>query len=289
MLAKIANAQRMKTRNALAIGKHRVALLTFMEVKSNKGHEVRLQADFEVQQSTVYQPGARGSIAFFVNRSKFPEYEYDRARQLIDALLASITDLPEQLRNTAAFGDGVLGPEQRGRGIVLDVEVTGDINEDGSPKKGPKGNQYTSETWSPLPQSMADVATARAELDKRHPMVEDHRGQGGGQQGYGGQGGGFQGGPGYGGQGPQGGFQGGPQGGPQGGWGQGPQGGFQGGPQGGGQPQGGGWGQQNQGQPQGGGQNQGGPQGGQQGGGMLRRGGGWGGGPQGNGGGDISF
>lgn len=264
MLAKIANAQRMKTRNALAIGKHRVALLTFMEVKSNKGHEVRLQADFEVQQSTVYQPGARGSIAFFVNRSKFPEYEYDRARQLIDALLASITDLPEQLRNTAAFGDGVLGPEQRGRGIVLDVEVTGDINEDGSPKKGPKGNQYTSETWSPLPQSMADVATARAELDKRHPMVEDHRGQGGNQGGYQNQGGGFHGGPGYGG-------------------GQGPQGGFQG-PQGGGQPQGGGWGQQQQNP-----QNQGGPQGGQQGGGMLRRGGGWGGGPQGNGGGDIPF
>jgi hypothetical protein len=268
MLAKIANAQRMKTRNALAIGKHRVALLTFMEVKSNKGHEVRLQADFEVQQSTVYQPGARGSIAFFVNRSKFPEYEYDRARQLIDALLASITDLPEQVRNTAAFGDGVLGPEQRGRGVVLDVEVTGDINEDGSPKKGPKGNQYTSETWTPLPQTQADVATARAELDKRHPMVEDHRGQGG--QGYGGgqQNQGYQqGGQGYGsGQGPQGGFQGQPQG-----WGQQPN---QAPPQGQ-QNQGGGWGQ---------------PQGGQQGGGMLRRGGGgWGGGPQGNGGGDIPF
>lgn len=166
MLSRIANAQRMTGRDRLVTGKHRIALVNFGERKSNKGNEMRLQADFEVIQSTVYQPGAKCSVAFFVNRSNFPEYEQDRARQFIDACAASVTDLSDDKRSTMAFGEIMFAGYARG--LVIDVTVTGDMNEDGSPKKGKKGNQYTSESWSPVVQTRAEIGKLGVELTQRH-------------------------------------------------------------------------------------------------------------------------
>jgi len=160
----ISNAEQMGGKDRLVAGKHRLALLSFDRRKNQKTKDHRLQASFEVVQSTVYQPGAKVSTAFFVERSDYPEYENARAKAFIDACAACVGDT----RGTGHLGGEMITEGQRGRGIVIDVTVTPDMNEDGSPKKGKKGNIYTSEEWAPVTQTWEQVAEARAELDRTH-------------------------------------------------------------------------------------------------------------------------
>lgn len=170
LLARIGAQGKMTGRDKLVVGKHRLAVLEFARKTSKKNPhntEGRYQASFIVVESNVYSPGQKCSVAFFVERSNFPEYEFDRAHQFIDAVAACTNDT----RGTAAAGEDMLDPTKNAaRGVVLDVVVTGDVNEDGSAKKGKKGNQYTSELWTPLAQTPEMVAAARAELDKTNPL-----------------------------------------------------------------------------------------------------------------------
>ena len=189
LLNKIATADKMAGKDRLVVGRHRVALLSLDRRLNRKTKDYRIQASFEVLQSDVYKPGTKASTSFFVERSEFPEYEHDRARTFIDACAACLGDT----RGTAAMGGDLLDPGQRGRGIVIDVVVTADLNEDGSPKKGKKGNTYTSETWIPVMQTWDQVAEARVELDKTHgpyrpegqPVASQVQQPQGGQQGWG--------------------------------------------------------------------------------------------------------
>lgn len=172
LMNRIGSAQKMGGKDRLVIGQHRLALLSFQRVpiKKSASNEHRLQAEFAVINSNVYQKGAKCSVAFFTERSNYPEYEFARAKDLIDACISCITDMPEQRKVTAVFGGEMLSPAQAARGIVVDVTITGDVNEDGSAKRGKKGNQYTSETWAPVPQTLSNVAATRADLDKTYPL-----------------------------------------------------------------------------------------------------------------------
>ena len=163
-MAQIENAEKMGGRDRLVVGKHRLALLSFDRRKNQKTKDHRLQASFEVVSSDVYQPGAKVSTAFFIERSDFPEYESSRAQDFIAACAACVGDT----RGVGPLGGEMLREEQRGRGIVIDVTVTPDLDSDGQPKKGKKGNVYTSETWAPIQQTWEQVAEARADLDKVH-------------------------------------------------------------------------------------------------------------------------
>ncbi len=174
---KISTAEKMGGKDRLVAGTHRLALLSFDRRYNRKSKDHRLQASFEVVQSTVYPQGAKVSTAFFIERSEFPEYEHDRARSFIDACAACVGDQ----RGTGPLGGEMMGEGQRGRGIVIDVTVTPDMNEDGTPKRGKKNNIYTSETWAPVQQTWEQVAEARADLDKVHGPYRPESGQGGGR------------------------------------------------------------------------------------------------------------
>lgn len=180
LMNRIGSTQKVGRRNSLVIGKHRLALLSFQRKVSKKpgAREGRLEAEFEVVNSTAYQPGTKCSVAFFVERPNFPEYEYNRAKDLIDTCIASVSDLEEHRKVSAVFGGEMLSPAQAARGIVLDVNVVGDVDENGQPKRGKKGNQYSSEMWTVAgPQSRAEIAGNRVELDKRAPLVLEEQPQ----------------------------------------------------------------------------------------------------------------
>lgn len=177
LLDTIANAKKMGGKDRLVAGNHRLAVLSFTRKKNQKAGksgQYRLNVDFEVQASDIYKPGTKASISFFVERPEYPEYEHDRAKSFIDACAACLSDT----RGTAALGGEMMSDAQRGRGIVLDIQVTPDLHEDGTPKKGPKGNIYTSETWVPIQQTWEQVAEARTALDQVHGQFKPEGGQG---------------------------------------------------------------------------------------------------------------
>jgi hypothetical protein len=165
MLNRIQNAQKMGGKDRLQIGEHRLALISFGQVenqKKGKSGQYRLVAEFEVQQSTTYDAGIKRSVSFFVARPEYPEYEEDRAKEFIDAVGRCVGDQ----RGTAATGADLL--DGKLRGVVIDVDVQGEVDENGQPKRGARGNQFQNEIWSPLGQTLEQVQAAWAELAPKY-------------------------------------------------------------------------------------------------------------------------
>lgn len=165
LLNRIGNATKMGGKGRIPVGQHRLALLAFGFQPNQKTKDNRLQADFVVVQSTTLAPDAKCSVSFFVERTEYPKYEDDRCKSFIEACGACVSDQ----RGTPAMGADLM--TGKGRGIVLDCLITPDTDEQGQPKRGKKGNVYTSETWTALPQTWADVEAAGRDLTARFGAV----------------------------------------------------------------------------------------------------------------------
>lgn len=171
--AGVGSTEKMGKGNRLKVGKHQVALLNMGFVKNLKNNGIgpmRLQADFHVIQSTTYVSGAKASISFFIQRGNYPEYEVSRYQDMVEAIAGSLQDTRPQAQ---------IGAEcmtAKGRGVVLDVEITEDLDDEGQVQRGKSGQPFTAETWAPVSQTWDQVGETRADLDKIHgpwaPMGE---------------------------------------------------------------------------------------------------------------------
>jgi hypothetical protein len=167
LLAKIGSASKTGGKDRLGIGNHRLALLSFYETKNQqegKAGPTRLVAEFEVLESTnpAYTAGMKRSISFFVTRPEYPGYEQARAQELIECVANCLGDK----RSVPEVGEDMYDGKIC-RGVVMECVVEGEVDENGQPKRGARGNQFQSENWRAVPQTLSDVAAAKAELDQK--------------------------------------------------------------------------------------------------------------------------
>lgn len=156
-LNKARSVPKQKGGNRLPKGKHRLALLRLGLVQNKKTKDQRMEATFEVVQSTALPAGQKASIAFFIQRTNFPEYEFNRMQDFADACDACLGE---------KIGEALV--TEKGRGIILDLTITEELDDEGQVKRSGRGNVCTSEIWAAIPQTWEMVAEARAELTKTH-------------------------------------------------------------------------------------------------------------------------
>ena len=159
--AKMGKFEQMK------LGRHRLILLNLgLKKNQKKGGPYRIQAEFVVDSSTVYEPGSKTSLSFFTQRETFPEYEVSRFQDMLEVIAQGTGDT----RTQAELGAMLM--TEAGRGITIDVEITPDVDED-------KDRTYTSESWAPVTQSADDIAAAREFLNGKYgawePMRADNK------------------------------------------------------------------------------------------------------------------
>lgn len=161
---KIGSAKPMGTGYAqrLGLGRHKLALKSYKVKQSSKGGGEFLEAEFLVIDSTTHQPGETRGWVWFINASGpwGAAYEQDRAKKFLEAVGQCVgDDSPVEV-----IGANLAGPNQAGRGIVIEVEIAPQGGKNAG-KVNQRGEPYTNSFWKPVKQSLEDLAASRAELD----------------------------------------------------------------------------------------------------------------------------
>lgn len=152
----------------LGLGTHRVALKSYKVKDSTKGQGQFIEAEFVVVQSNTHQQGETRGWVWFINAPGqwAAAYEQDRAKKFLEAVGACVgDDSPVNV-----IGGNLAGPEQAGKGILLDVTITPQGGKNAG-KVNQRGEPYTNAFWTPIPQSLEDLAASRAELDNLEVQV----------------------------------------------------------------------------------------------------------------------
>ena len=151
----------------LEIGRHRVLLSKYRAKQSKKpGQEDQtiLESEFVVMTSTVHKEGDERGWPWFIDEAGWSGiYNQDNAKQFLKVAGQCIGDD----RDTDQIGVDLAGPEQMGRGLMLDVIIKEQLNKKtGEVKRSPDGTAYTEIKWIPVAQTLEDIAKARAVLDE---------------------------------------------------------------------------------------------------------------------------
>jgi len=156
LFAAVASAKPMNTYAAnLPEGRNRVTLLHFGLKDSQKNEGTIVEAEFDCNGET------RG-CAWWPERSGWSgAFNKDRLQKFVTAIKQSIgddRDIDEVMASLAAT-------EQHGRGILLEVEVTRKLEDNGQPMIDKKGNAVYETTFRPITQTMDQVRENRAKFD----------------------------------------------------------------------------------------------------------------------------
>lgn len=150
----------------LEIGRHKVALKRMRIKKSTKeGGPPVAEIDVIVIESSVHAKGETRGWPWFVGLPA-PAGGYQKAR-LGEFTAAVKTSIGDERPGKEVNAD-LLSPQQKGRGLVLIADVV-QAYKDGKPLMGKKG-PVTNVTWTPVKQTLADVAATRAQIDKMDAM-----------------------------------------------------------------------------------------------------------------------
>lgn len=146
----------------LGLGKHRLAIKSYKVKDSTKGQGQFLEAEFVVVNSTVHQQGESRGWVWFINAPGpwAPAYEQDRAKKFLEAVGACVGDSSP----VEVLGAALAGPDQAGVGIILDVEIVPQGGKNAG-KVNQRGEPYTNAFWTPVKQSLDDVAASRVEIE----------------------------------------------------------------------------------------------------------------------------
>lgn len=146
----------------LGLGNHTLALKSYKVKDSTKGQGQFLEAEFVVVKSTSHEVGeARGWVWFINSPGQFAAaYEQDRAKKFLEAVGACVGDTSP----VEVIGANLAGPDQAGTGIIIDCNITPQGGKN-SGKVNQRGEPYTNAHWSPVKQSLEDLAASRSELE----------------------------------------------------------------------------------------------------------------------------
>lgn len=165
----------------LGLGKHKIALTRFAVKTSESDGQTILEADFQILESSV--PGLAGSYRgypWFLDAAKHgKDYERDRAKKFIEAVIGCFTDandkaalanLCQQITPGSAgidvqtFGDLMAYDEQPLSGVVLIADITERHN-----KK--KDKTYSNAEWISVPQTLQQVLERGAQIKAMKAQV----------------------------------------------------------------------------------------------------------------------
>lgn len=158
----------------LDLGKHRVLLKSYGAKNSKKpGMEDQtiVEAEFVVMTSPVHKEGETRGWAWFIDEPGWSgAYNQDYCKKFLKIAGQCIGDH----RDTEEIGADLAGPGQKGRGLMLEAVVSHQVDrKTGKVKTGPKGDPYMEINWIAVPQSLEDVAKARAVLDEMDGVKEE--------------------------------------------------------------------------------------------------------------------
>ncbi len=147
----------------LGVGTHEV-LLSQYQMRELVDKSKVIQADFVVVESTVHAEGEARGWPWFPQAAKWSGvYNRDANKKFIKTCGECIGDK----RDSKAIGGDFFSKAQKGRGLRLKVTVTPKINaKTGEQMTTKKGQLMTDANWRVFPQSLADMAEARAQLDE---------------------------------------------------------------------------------------------------------------------------
>lgn len=146
----------------LGIGEHTVVLNNYRVKKSEKEFGNIVEADFIVMESTVHAEGEERGWAWFIDAPGWTgKYNQARAKDFLKEAGKCIGDE----RTSKEIGADFVAKKQAGRGTVLKCVVVGVLGDDGKPRLRKNGEQITNSEWTAIPQTLADVAELRAQLD----------------------------------------------------------------------------------------------------------------------------
>ena len=166
LLAETANANTggRKTPVFDQVGVHTVALkkaeITYKPKDLQKREHI-FNTDLVVVASGSIQPGTVKGIGYFIASGAWPIYAQQRMREFTEALAAGIGDS----RKNDEFNLDLLSDAQPGKGIVVRVEISPEMDELGNPKKSAKGHPIMQYAWSPVPQTAAEVKAMRHAIE----------------------------------------------------------------------------------------------------------------------------
>lgn len=143
----------------LPIGNYRVTVLSYTARESQQGKGAIFEAEFldgdgnrRMQSWSPQASGWRG------------EFERSRANEFLTAVKDSVGytgDLED-------LAEVLLGPDQEGKGLQLDVEVSQKFEKDGQPVKTERGEAITDVIWKAFEQSGETVKASRAKIEGKN-------------------------------------------------------------------------------------------------------------------------
>jgi hypothetical protein len=150
----------------LGLGTHRLALKSYKVKDSTKGQGQFLEAEFVVVKSSHHQAGESRGWVWFINAPGqwAAAYEQDRAKKFIEAIGACVGDNSP----VEVLGAALASPDQAGVGIQIDVQISPQAGKNAG-KTNARGEPYTNAIWTPVAQTLEEVAAARAELESMAP------------------------------------------------------------------------------------------------------------------------
>ena len=146
----------------LPIGEHALTLLRYQGKESEKEDGTIVEAEFEVIESTTLEPGAIAGWAWWPMAKGFRgAYSLMRGKEFVAACAECVGDD----RPVTDAGASLISDAQPGRGLTIVANVVR-----GKPHKTLPGEFYTEVTWSAVPQTLAEIAEKRKDLDVRIPL-----------------------------------------------------------------------------------------------------------------------
>jgi hypothetical protein len=153
----------------LGVGTHTV-LLSRYGIGENLDKSKKFEADFVVLESKMHPEGQLRGWAWFVQQPKWGgQYERDNNREFLETAGQSIGDT----REPKYIGADFLSDAQKGRGTKFRVTVVERQTKDGKPYTTKKGEIMTNAKWQVVPQTLEDIAEARATLDDIQGVTTD--------------------------------------------------------------------------------------------------------------------
>lgn len=149
----------------IPVGQHRVMLKRYAVKPSQQGNGIIVEADFVLSSTGE----TRGWAWFPTSAGWAGAYEQGRSKEFLEACAACIGDK----RDVALVGPDLAGPQQKGRGLILQCEVTAQVDAaTGAPKTNKKGQPLLNIVWKPVQQTLEQLAANRAKLDASDPLPQ---------------------------------------------------------------------------------------------------------------------
>lgn len=144
-------------------GRHRVALNSYKVKTSTKDQTEFVESEFVIIESDKEPIGAIRGWPWFINAPSWTgSYAQARGKEFGEAVQVSIGNDQE----VGDFCAELAGPDQPGRGIVLDCIVTQVFGKDGrTPRLGANGREVFNIVWAPVDQNGDDIEAMRVHMD----------------------------------------------------------------------------------------------------------------------------